>query len=37
MNLPEIDLDELRRRKERNFQERLKFIDFYVEWLKGQR
>ena len=29
-----IDLEELKRDKERNFQERLKFIDMYVEWLK---
>ena len=29
-----IDLDELRKEKERNFEERLKFIDLYVEWLK---
>lgn len=29
-----IDLKELQADKERNFEERLKFIDFYVEWLK---
>ncbi len=34
MNLPDIDLKELKRRKEKNFQERLEFIDKYVEWLK---
>lgn len=34
MNLPDIDLKELKRRKEKNFQERLEFIDKYVQWLK---
>lgn len=29
-----IDLEELERDKRRNFEERLKFIDLYVEWLK---
>ena len=29
-----IDLEELKRDRKRNFQERLKFIDMYVEWLK---
>jgi len=29
-----VDLKELKRDKERNFQERLKFIDMYVEWLR---
>ncbi len=28
------DLKELKKKKEKNFQERLKFIDEYVEWLK---
>ena len=28
------DLEELRKDKQRNFEERLKFIDLYVEWLK---
>lgn len=31
---PKIDLEELRRMKEKNFKERLEFIDKYVEWLK---
>ncbi|MCC7552560.1 hypothetical protein KO317_02745 [Candidatus Micrarchaeota archaeon] len=29
-----IDLEELKKDKEKNFQDRLKFIDEYVEWLK---
>ena len=32
--LPEIDLKELEKFKERNFRERLAFQDMYVEWLK---
>jgi hypothetical protein len=32
--LLKIDLEELEKDKKRNFQERLKFIDLYVEWLK---
>ena len=34
MKLPEIDLEELKKMKEQNFKERLKFIDLYTEWLK---
>lgn len=34
MKLPEIDLEELKKDKEKNFQDRLKFIDMYVKWLK---
>ena len=34
MKFPKVDLEELNRQKEQNFQERLKFIDLYVEWLK---
>ena len=29
-----LDLKELEEDKRRNFEERLKFIDLYVEWLK---
>ncbi|UCH88942.1 MAG: hypothetical protein JSV49_12020 [Thermoplasmata archaeon] len=29
-----LDLKELEDDKKRNFEERLKFIDLYVEWLK---
>ncbi len=29
-----VDLEELEEEKKRNFEERLKFIDLYVEWLK---
>lgn len=34
MKLPPIDLEELKRLKEENFKERLKFIDWYTNWLK---
>lgn len=34
MRTPDIDLEELRRFKEENFKERLKFIDKYAEWIK---
>lgn len=29
-----VDLKELAKDKKRNFEERLRFIDAYVEWLK---
>lgn len=32
--LPDIDLEELARFKEKNFRQRLEFQDMYVEWLK---
>ena len=35
-NLPDIDLEELEKFKEKNFRERLEFIDKYVEWVKKQ-
>ena len=34
MRLPKIDLRELRKFKERNFKERLEFLDRYAEWVK---
>ena len=34
MKLPEIDLKELERLKEKNFRDRLEFQDRYIEWLK---
>jgi hypothetical protein len=34
MDLPEIDLDQLEKLKEKNFKERLEFQDRYIEWLK---
>jgi hypothetical protein len=34
MKVPKIDLEELRKLKEDNFKDRLKFIDEYVKWLK---
>ena len=33
-DIPEIDHEELKKFKEENFRERLKFIDMYAEWLK---
>lgn len=33
-DLSEIDLDELAKFKEKNFRQRLKSQDMYVEWLK---
>lgn len=34
MELPNIDLEELKRLKEENFKDRLDFIDKYAEWVK---
>ncbi len=34
MRTPKINLKELERFKEKNFRERLEFIDTYVEWMK---
>ncbi|MGI0038160.1 MAG: hypothetical protein ACRD99_07360 [Nitrososphaera sp.] len=34
MKLPEIDLKELERLKEKNFRDRLEFQDRYIEWMK---
>lgn len=34
MKAPKIDLKELKKIKENNFKERLKFIDQYSEWVK---
>ncbi|HLD02999.1 MAG TPA: hypothetical protein VJC07_04835 [Candidatus Nanoarchaeia archaeon] len=34
MKLPRIDLKELEKMKEKNFKERLEFIDLYVDWVK---
>ncbi|MBW2968857.1 hypothetical protein KY314_01940 [Candidatus Woesearchaeota archaeon] len=36
MKLPKINLKELEKFKEKNFRERLEFIDKYVEWIKKQ-
>ena len=36
MELPEIDLEELKRQKERNFRQRLEFIEFYANWVKSK-
>ena len=34
MKAPKIDLEELKKFKEKNLKDRLDFIDKYVEWLK---
>jgi glutamyl-tRNA reductase len=34
MNIPTVDLKELKRLKEDNFKERLEFIEKYSEWVK---
>ena len=34
MKFPKIDLEELKKFKEENFKERLKFLDQYAEWIK---
>ncbi len=34
MNLPKIDISELRRIQEENLKDRLAFIEQYVSWLK---
>ena len=33
MELPDIDLEQLRKNKEKNFQERLDFIRQYAAWV----
>ena len=37
MNIPEIDLEELKRLKEINFKERLDFIEKYAEWVNKSK
>ncbi len=32
--LPDVDLEQLKKDKEDNFRQRLKWIDFYVAWVK---
>ncbi len=34
MNLPDIDIEELKREKEQNRKERLEFVKLYAEWVK---
>ena len=34
MKVPKIDLKELEEDKKRNFESMLKFIEYYVKWLK---
>ena len=35
--LPDIDIEELERLKKQNFEDRLKFIDMYAEWVKKNK
>ena len=37
MELPKIDLKELEEIKKRNFEDRLKFIEIYAEWMKKHK
>jgi len=34
MKIPDIDIEKLKKFKEKNFQDRLEFIKKYAEWLK---
>ena len=34
MKVPKIDLKELKKLKQENFEERLRFIDMYADWIK---
>ncbi len=34
MNIPKIDLKEMEEIKRKNFEDKLKFIEVYAEWLK---
>ena len=34
MKLPKVNLKNMEESNEKNFRERLKFIDMYTEWLK---
>lgn len=34
MKSPEINLEELKKWKEKNFRERLEFLEKYAEWVK---
>ena len=34
MNVPDINLKELKKLKEENFKQRLEFIEKYAEWVK---
>jgi len=35
--LPKVDLKELKRLKEENFRERLRFIDMYADWVRRNK
>ena len=34
MKVPKIDLEEMKNFKQRNFKQRLEFIELYAKWLK---
>ena len=34
MKIPDIDIEKLKKFKEKNFKERLEFLKKYAEWLK---
>jgi len=34
MKIPDIDIDKLKKFKEKNFQDRLEFVKKYAQWLK---
>jgi hypothetical protein len=34
LDIPDIDLEEMKKFKEENFRERLAFIDWHVQWMK---
>ncbi len=36
MKIPNIDVEKLKKFREKNFKERLEFIDKYAEWVKKQ-
>ncbi len=37
MEIPEVDLKEMEELKKKNFEERLKFIELYVKWVKEHK
>jgi hypothetical protein len=37
MKIPDIDLEELKKKHEENFRERLEFIKKYAHWIKTKK
>ena len=37
MGLPTIDLDALKKQKEENFQDRLRFVERYADWVRKNK